>query len=146
MKFEEWFNQQELYGLKSERFYDIVMLHRDNPAYSESLVAWLRASYEAGKEALAEPEQPPYQHFVSEGFNIDPQTGNLNIGAVKKQEPVMEYPDYVAGISWRNVQPPTQRTWVEIDDEDFSKALELCDFDKIAAFEFFEDKLKEKNK
>ncbi len=50
MKFEEWFNQQELYGLKSERFYDIVMLHRDNPAYSESLVAWLRASYEAGKE------------------------------------------------------------------------------------------------
>ena len=38
-----------------------------------------------------------------------------------------------------------QRTWVEIDDEDFSKALELCDFDKIAAFEFFETKLKEKN-
>ena len=38
-----------------------------------------------------------------------------------------------------------QRTWVEIDDEDFSKALELCDFDKIAAFEFFEAKLKEKN-
>jgi hypothetical protein len=39
----------------------------------------------------------------------------------------------------------TKRTWVEIDDEDFSKALELCDFDKIAAFEFFEAKLKEKN-
>jgi|688.fasta_scaffold71186_4 hypothetical protein len=39
----------------------------------------------------------------------------------------------------------TQRTWVEIDDEDFSKALELCDFDKIAAFEFFEAKLKERN-
>jgi hypothetical protein len=39
----------------------------------------------------------------------------------------------------------TKRTWVEIADEDFSKALELCDFDKIAAFEFFEAKLKEKN-
>ena len=38
-----------------------------------------------------------------------------------------------------------QRTWVEIDDEDFSKALELCDFDKIAAFEFFEAKLRNKN-
>jgi hypothetical protein len=38
-----------------------------------------------------------------------------------------------------------QRTWVEIDDEDFSKALELCDFDKIAAFEFFETKLRSKN-
>lgn len=38
-----------------------------------------------------------------------------------------------------------QRTWVEIDDEDWIKALELCDFDKVAAFEFFETKLKEKN-
>ena len=40
---------------------------------------------------------------------------------------------------------PAQRTWVEIADEDYIKALELCDFDKVAAFEFFEAKLKEKN-
>ena len=38
-----------------------------------------------------------------------------------------------------------QRTWVEIDDKDYIKAYELCDFDKDAAFEFFEAKLKEKN-
>ena len=38
-----------------------------------------------------------------------------------------------------------QRTWVEIDGDDWIKALELCDFDKVAAFEFFEAKLKEKN-
>ena len=41
------------------------------------------------------------------------------------------------------IQP--QRTWVELDDEDYIKAYELCDFDKVAAFEFFEAKLKEKN-
>jgi hypothetical protein len=40
---------------------------------------------------------------------------------------------------------PPQRTWVEIADEDYIKALELCDFDKDAAFEFFEAKLKDKN-
>ena len=40
---------------------------------------------------------------------------------------------------------PAQSTWVAIDDEDYIKALELCDFDKVAAFEFFESKLKEKN-
>ena len=38
-----------------------------------------------------------------------------------------------------------QRTWVAIDDEDYIKALELCDFDKVAAFEFFEAALKAKN-
>ena len=40
---------------------------------------------------------------------------------------------------------PPQRTWVGLTDEDWIKALELCDFDKEAAFEFFEAKLKEKN-
>ena len=50
-----------------------------------------------------------------------------------------------ATISYDKFSHLGQRTWVEIDDEDFSKALELCDFDKIAAFEFFEAKLKEKN-
>ena len=40
---------------------------------------------------------------------------------------------------------PAQRTWVELDGEDYIKAYELCDFDKVAAFEFFETKLKEKN-
>jgi hypothetical protein len=38
-----------------------------------------------------------------------------------------------------------QSTWVELDEEDYIKAYELCDFDKVAAFDFFESKLKEKN-
>ena len=38
-----------------------------------------------------------------------------------------------------------ERPWVEIDGDDWIKALELSDFDKVAAFEFFESKLKEKN-
>jgi predicted hydrocarbon binding protein len=38
-----------------------------------------------------------------------------------------------------------EREWVKLDEEDYIKAYELCDFDKVAAFEFFESKLKEKN-
>jgi hypothetical protein len=37
------------------------------------------------------------------------------------------------------------RPWRSLTDDDWIKALELCDFDKVAAFEFFEAKLKEKN-
>ena len=40
---------------------------------------------------------------------------------------------------------PPQRTWIGLTDEDYIKALELCDFDKDAAFDFFEAKLKELN-
>ena len=38
-----------------------------------------------------------------------------------------------------------QPDWIGLTDEEWIKALELCDFDKVAAFEFFESKLKEKN-
>ena len=38
-----------------------------------------------------------------------------------------------------------QPDWIGLTDEDWIKALELCDFNKVAAFEFFEAKLKEKN-
>ena len=54
-------------------------------------------------------------------------------------------------LDWAMKQNPRgehslpQRTWVGLDDEDYIKALELCDFDKDAAFDFFEAKLKEKN-
>jgi hypothetical protein len=41
--------------------------------------------------------------------------------------------------------PLPDREWVEIDGDDWIKALELCDFDKVAAFEFFEAALKAKN-
>ena len=38
-----------------------------------------------------------------------------------------------------------QPDWIGLTDEEWIKALELCDFDKVAAFEFFEGRLKEKN-
>ena len=38
-----------------------------------------------------------------------------------------------------------QPVWIGLTDEEWIKALELCDFDKVAAFEFFEAKLKSKN-
>ena len=38
-----------------------------------------------------------------------------------------------------------QPDWIGLTDEEWIKALELCDFDKVAAFEFFEAKLRSKN-
>jgi hypothetical protein len=60
---------------------------------------------------------------------------------------LFEPPDdaYDEGTLYPLYTTPPQRTWVGLDVEDYIKALELCDFDKDAAFEFFETKLKEKN-
>ena len=117
------------------------------------------------KEALAQQEQPPYHHFVSDRFNIDLQTGNLNIGAVKKQEPVawispkellvIRGNAYAGAKDWRvnlGLEPedgdvglytiPPQRTWVGLTDEERQDiALEV----PIDAVSITEAKLKEKN-
>jgi len=73
-------------------------------------------------KAALEAKDEPYAFEASmyPKVIIDPVTGNVSIGT-------------------------PQRTWVGLTDEDYIKALELCDFDKDAAFEFFEDKLKELN-
>ena len=76
------------------------------------------------KEALAQPEQEPccyggiaHDCHAGEGCRI--------VNRMKATQP--------------------QRTWVGLDEEDYIKAYELCDFDKDAAFEFFETKLKDLN-
>ena len=77
------------------------------------------------KEALAQPEQEPV---------IVGRWPSAAIGMETLQD----------ALKRENGTPP-QRTWVEIDGDDWIKALEMADFDKVAAFEFFENKLKELN-
>ena len=98
------------------------------------------------------PEQPPYHHFVSDRFNIDPQTGNLNIGAVKKPKQdvgITRYADISVGKIIHNSSPP-QRTWVGLTDEEirlqWSEFWEAeCHFWAIDFAKAIEAKLRSKN-
>jgi hypothetical protein len=97
--------------------------------FDETMVDQAITAIKAALEAKDEPWEQLYPEmgkpyaFEASMYPrviIDPVTGNVSIGT-------------------------PQRTWVGLADEDYIKALELCDFDKDAAFEFFEDKLKELN-
>ena len=103
---------------------------------------WILADFEpqmyqaitAIKDALAQPEQEPVAYLVlfeGAGKLLEFKKGNYLHGAKVEHIPLYT--------------TPPQRTWVGLDVEDYIKALELCDFDKEAAFEFFEAKLKDKN-
>lgn len=49
MKFEDWFNEVESFGLRSERFFG-DLAHSVWPAEKDRvMVQWLRAAYEAGR-------------------------------------------------------------------------------------------------
>lgn len=52
--FDKWFYGQELYAMRAERFYDLLeqikATSAQTPMLSKSVVDWLRAAYEQGKE------------------------------------------------------------------------------------------------
>ena len=63
-------------------------------------------------------------------------------------EPIMEYPNYVQGVGWRNVTPP-QRPWVGLTDEEIVLIVAECaashQHTDIHFARAIEAKLKEKN-
>lgn len=50
MKFEEWFNEIEVFSLRGERFYDELEHYKDGAFPADNIVKWLRAAYDVGYE------------------------------------------------------------------------------------------------
>lgn len=51
MTFDEWFNEIEVFSLRSERFYNDLDHHKEGSEGSYNRMAvWLKAAYEAGAE------------------------------------------------------------------------------------------------
>jgi hypothetical protein len=48
-KFEDWFDEIENYGMRSERFFDSLDQFASKQAYDANLVLWLRSAFECGK-------------------------------------------------------------------------------------------------
>ena len=50
MTFDEWFNETEIFSLRSERFYaDLFDIESPN-VESPNMIKWLRAAYQIGYE------------------------------------------------------------------------------------------------
>lgn len=51
MQFDEWFNEIEVFSIRSERFYDDLDHHKEGVQGSYNRMAvWLKAAYAAGYE------------------------------------------------------------------------------------------------
>jgi len=128
-------NKDETLRLALEALYGFIPylpLEHDKPQcdrYDQAITAI--------KEALAQTE-PNYKKALEAWLNKTEWVQET----VKPHELGMHRADV---LKQRIEEASPQRTWVGLDDEDYIKAYELCDFDKDAAFEFFEAKLKAKN-
>jgi hypothetical protein len=144
-----------------EGFYEYGYDRRECYEHITAIKAALEAKDEPWEQFYPEMGKPyafEASIYSNDRMKVDPVTGNVSIGTVKKPcglecdcTDVCKQDDYKA--LWQQMcercdeldKKLAQRIWVGLDVEDYIKALELCDFDKDAAFDFFEAKLKEKN-
>ncbi len=47
--FERWFDKPECYGLRSERFYDLVQNEKDFAKCFHLITQWMQAAFDAGR-------------------------------------------------------------------------------------------------
>lgn len=50
MTFKDWFGEFEVFGFRSERFYDDLITYKLDGIDEEHLVKWLGAAYDAGHD------------------------------------------------------------------------------------------------
>jgi hypothetical protein len=55
-QFEDWFHELEGFACRSERFYSILSTQKDLSVLSKTMVDWLRAAYEQGKQDQSNPK------------------------------------------------------------------------------------------
>lgn len=48
-RFEDWFDEIENYGMRSERFFESLDQFQSREGYNANLILWLRAAFESGK-------------------------------------------------------------------------------------------------
>jgi hypothetical protein len=120
---------------------------------------WAVEAITAIKEALAQPEQEPMtkagelRAMKTELWKQREQDGKCKYctdgcpACDARKLPEQDWIERERAVGYREGHRAAlaQRTWVGLDEEDYIKAYELCDFDKNAAFEFFEAKLRSKN-
>ena len=92
-------------------------------------------AYESGQGVVL--VEKPYPHYEPVAWGMEQPDGDI-LDVISPEEHARLEGGYTVPLY-------RQRTWVGLDVEDYIKALELCDFDKDAAFEFFETKLKDLN-
>lgn len=52
--FEDWFNELENYGMRSERFLDSLGQFQSDSAYRRNLIIWLEAAFRCGRAVKGE--------------------------------------------------------------------------------------------
>ena len=70
-KFEEYFHEQESFGLRSERFYESMEAFSNKPALAASMKLWLEAAFIQGARVMAQDSVDTLRDYGTAVAGID---------------------------------------------------------------------------
>lgn len=70
-KFQQYFHEQEGFGLRSERFYDSLEAFSNKPALTASMKLWLEAAFIQGARTMAQDTVDTLRDYATAVAGID---------------------------------------------------------------------------
>jgi len=70
-KFQQYFHEQEGFGLRSERFYDSLDAFSNKPALAASMKLWLETAFIQGARAMAQDTVDTLRDYAAAVAGID---------------------------------------------------------------------------
>lgn len=71
--FDDWFNEQEVFGLRSERFFDSLNQFESKESLQANLILWLKAAYLHGVRVAAKDSVEALLDYATACAGLEPK-------------------------------------------------------------------------
>jgi hypothetical protein len=72
-RFDDWFNEQEAFGLRSERFFDSLDQFKSKEGLQANLIIWLKAAYLHGVRVAAQDSVETLYDYATACAGLEPK-------------------------------------------------------------------------
>lgn len=76
-RFDDWFNELEAFGLRSERFFDSLDQFKSKEGLQANLILWLKAAYLHGVRVAAEDSVEALLDYATACAGLEPKFSTL---------------------------------------------------------------------
>lgn len=75
--FDDWFNELEVFGLRSERFFDSLDQFKSKEGLQANLIIWLKAAYLHGVQVAAQDSVETLLDYATACAGLEPKLSTL---------------------------------------------------------------------
>ena len=100
--FDDWFNELEVFGLRSERFFDSLDQFKSKEGLQSNLILWLKAAYLHGVRVAAKDSVEALLDYATACAGLEPKLSTLEEDYDRSAEELNTY--WCDVLGWKEDQ------------------------------------------